>query len=227
MPDFDKLKPPDRGPPGSELLRPILRPPEKPKPRPTVDPSIAVDVGRLIGDTAKHYGGNLLDFLIGGHAPGSKYTGEGAAFKKLLEDLGGLVFPGRFVKAIFEIGEGEIPLTDKAEGRPGLGAREEGRIQAELEALREKLKREQLTELEIRRAIGRARVLIETETATAEDFLIVRGPSGPLIVLAPLIGAHGNNPIRLGSHSINNLIAEAGKGVREPNRLLVTERGDP
>lgn len=97
MPDFDKLKPPDRGPPGSELLRPILRPPEKPKPRPTVDPSIAVDVGRLIGDTAKHYGGNLLDFLIGGHAPGSKYTGEGAAFKKLLEDLGGLVFPGRLL----------------------------------------------------------------------------------------------------------------------------------
>lgn len=125
--------------PGLGTLELLLTPTPPPTPSAAEDARIAAALARRAGELAGQAGAAVGDY-IGGIATRSfgpdAQPGQSALAKKAIEDGLTLIVPGRVVKGLLELGEGELPLTQKAPGlRPGLGLGEEARIAEEQAAI--------------------------------------------------------------------------------------------
>jgi hypothetical protein len=112
---------PGRGAPGARTIVPT-KPAPPPKP-PAVTPREALQIGqyvnRQVSGTAREAVRDAMLYTYP-FPPGEGPPGVGKPQKKLIEDLGGLLLPKTYFKALTEIGEGSIPLVKRTSG-PGLG----------------------------------------------------------------------------------------------------------
>ena len=186
------------------------------------------------GDYARKQVVREIEALVnGGGAGEDKLPGDAALPKKVAQEVGQYILPSRYIKALTEIGEGEIPFTDKPGNRPGLGKGEEGRIQAETEAYRKKLAEQQSAARAELVAIG---VFARTVSAGAI--------SATPVALLPTLAAGGPVAAALAREAgtiASGVLAAAPGAADPPNALvqaalllakgivkdLVTERADP
>lgn len=110
------------------------------KPKPTVGQQIREGLFTrnpimVIGPAAEYLrdqAAPYVTFPITGIPPGGgKPTTIPAAQKKILDEVGGLLLPSRYLKAITELGEGSIPFVDRSGNFAGLGSGEEQVLNAE------------------------------------------------------------------------------------------------
>jgi len=206
---FKSWKP--RGAPGSQTIGDFFAGPKKNKPTPVggLTPNETLQLAnylqaqieaatREVGEEAKRY---TLPY-----PPGEGPPGAGVPQKKLLEDLGGLLLPKTYLKALTESGEGNIPLTHKVNGPGrGVGVNEEEAIRRQIAQQRADLEAYQ-------------RSLFP---ALSRPSAIVRGVS-PFAGDAPSVSIQPGHIQPVNAAALAN--QEAAQGIA---KVLVHERADP
>lgn len=209
MDPFEKFK--SRRAPGAQTIADFLIPtkPKAPAKPPAVTPKEALQLGAYVNKQVEAGARDLKAVVLAytfPYPPGEGPPGAGAPQKKVLEDLGGLLLPKVYFKALTELGEGRLPLTKRVAGPGvGLGVGEEAEIQRQDERLR-----------------------AERAAALARLFPLAYGSSSRTPIVAALALSVINGSIQpehirpVNAAALANL--EAAEGIR---RALVHERADP
>jgi len=198
----------------------------------------------LIVDTIADYGrkkigDELSALLTGGGAGADKLPGDAIVPKKILEEIGQYFLPGRFPKAITELGEGEIPFTSKAQRKPGLGVGEEVAAQLIAEEYRRRAAGERAADVDVVRANALVGYLVSVGAlaSTAPELpppLVARGPAGSAPAVQAILNGQAilNETAQLAGAQTPadpaSLLQQLALTLaRGPVRNLATERTDP
>jgi len=210
----DPLKQPlpfNRRAPGLDFLEKVLTPPPKPTAEELERQKLAADLLKYAGKQAGNVGQDvqkLIEAYLYPYPPGGGPPGAGAPQKKLIEDLGGLLLPKAYFKAITEIGEGNIPLVKRKEGIGlGLGVGEEDEIYRQTQRQRAELQAFWDSYYLFGRLVAAGAI------ATSANLGVLPPPPG------------SGRP--LDSTPVNNLVAAAYALSQGVARNIESERSDP